>query len=90
MDLQPAFINPWIQTDQAFALSSPSTGALLAHMADCTAEHARLAAEGAGRAFASWPTTTAHHRAGLLLGQKEGPWGIAEDQGIKFISMGLA
>ncbi|WP_083387213.1 NAD-dependent succinate-semialdehyde dehydrogenase [Salinicola sp. MIT1003] len=49
-----------------YAVRSPATGEVIAEVADCGVEQAKLAADNAQRGFESWRRTTAFERAALL------------------------
>ncbi|WP_251977991.1 NAD-dependent succinate-semialdehyde dehydrogenase [Salinicola avicenniae] len=49
-----------------YALRSPASGEVIAEIADCGSEQAKLAADNAQRGFESWRQTTAFERATLL------------------------
>ncbi len=64
------FINgAWIdaQSGQTFDVFNPATGAKIGEMPDGGADDALAAIAAADDAFASWSTTTAYHRADVLM-----------------------
>jgi len=56
----------WVTTPGHFAVTSPSTGKVIAQVADCRETEARAAAEHAVTAFRAWRETTAYERSSLL------------------------
>jgi succinate-semialdehyde dehydrogenase / glutarate-semialdehyde dehydrogenase len=56
----------WVNGSSSFDVRSPSTGAVLASVADCGEDEARTAADVASRTFDSWRRTTAYDRAVVL------------------------
>src|SRR4051812_37274602 len=56
----------WTELKKTFDVVSPSSGQVLAQVADCGVEEARLAADAAVKAFAVWRAKTADERAKVL------------------------
>jgi succinate-semialdehyde dehydrogenase / glutarate-semialdehyde dehydrogenase len=52
--------------EKTFAIRSPIDGTTVVRVSDCGTKEARLAADNAVSAFASWRKKTAYERAGLL------------------------
>ncbi|MFV0526253.1 MAG: NAD-dependent succinate-semialdehyde dehydrogenase [Acidimicrobiales bacterium] len=59
----------WVDasTGRTFAVTNPATGETIGSMPDGGPDDARAAVTAADRAFPSWSTTTAHHRAEVLM-----------------------
>ena len=58
--------NDWVQPQSTYPLTSPSTGQVIAHVADCGVTEARAALEATVTAFDSWRNTTAYERSSLM------------------------
>ena len=56
----------WHATDQRFAVTNPSTGEVLAQVADCSRADAKRAIASAGAAQKAWAARTAKDRAQIL------------------------
>ena len=56
----------WRETGRTYTVTNPATGAALAEVADCGAAEARLAADAAVAAFATWKTTPGDERGRIL------------------------
>lgn len=56
----------WHSASSTFAVTSPSSGELVAQVANCGADEARAAADIAVTAFASWRQKTAYERGAIL------------------------
>jgi succinate-semialdehyde dehydrogenase/glutarate-semialdehyde dehydrogenase len=54
------------KTALTFRVHTPIDGSVIAEVADCGAEQARVAADLAVEAFETWKRTTAHERSGVL------------------------
>jgi succinate-semialdehyde dehydrogenase/glutarate-semialdehyde dehydrogenase len=54
-----------------FAVVSPATGSVIAHVTDCGEPDARAAADAAVAAFASWRERTPHARAAVLTAWRD-------------------
>ncbi len=70
----------WVDTRSHFAIRSPSSGEVVAQVADCGEAEARAAIEHAVAAFRTWRDTTAYERSALLR-----RWHgliLAEEQGL--------
>jgi succinate-semialdehyde dehydrogenase/glutarate-semialdehyde dehydrogenase len=62
-----AFLNgAWTHTETTFPVTNPANGEHLADVADCTAEHTRMAVEAAAKAFPGWRKKTAAQRSAIL------------------------
>ncbi|HWA30178.1 MAG TPA: NAD-dependent succinate-semialdehyde dehydrogenase [Rhizomicrobium sp.] len=62
-----AYVNgAWVKGAKSFAVKNPSTGEVIASVADLTREDARVAIEAARDAFPAWAKKTAKERAALL------------------------
>jgi len=57
----------WVEGTRRFPVTNPSTGALIAHVADLGAEDVRLAIDAAHEAQKSWAALTAKDRCTVLL-----------------------
>ncbi|RNF35885.1 NAD-dependent succinate-semialdehyde dehydrogenase [Paracoccus methylarcula] len=65
--IDDAFIaGEWISLSNRFAVTNPSTGEVLADVADCTREHARHAIDVAAAAQKEWAARTGKERADIL------------------------
>ncbi len=56
----------WVDTPSHFPVTSPSSGEIVAEVADCGEAEARAAVEHAVAAFRSWRETTAYERSALM------------------------
>lgn len=56
----------WIGSSSTFDVTNPSTGEVIAQVADCTTAHAQKAVEAAQTAFHSWSKKSASKRGYLL------------------------
>jgi acyl-CoA reductase-like NAD-dependent aldehyde dehydrogenase len=56
----------WVSPPSTYPLTSPSTGQVIAHVADCGVLEAREALEATVTAFESWRNTTAYERSALM------------------------
>lgn len=56
----------WVSTARRYAVTSPSSGEVIAEVADCGEAEAWAAVEHSVKAFESWRDTTAYERAALL------------------------
>ena len=56
----------WVTPQSTYPLTSPSTGQVIAHVADCGVTEARAALEATVTAFDSWRNTTAYERSSLM------------------------
>ncbi len=64
---QKSFINGvWVEGQKTFPVTNPSTGEIIAQVADCTVEHAEKAVAAAQEAFLQWREKTAAERTQLL------------------------
>ncbi len=65
--MQPAWLaGAWKETAKSFPVVSPFSGEVVANVADCGEQEARLAADQACQAFSEWRGQTAFARAELL------------------------
>ncbi|MEY8799100.1 NAD-dependent succinate-semialdehyde dehydrogenase [Leisingera sp. XS_AS12] len=65
--LQDAYVNgEWLARDSRFQVLNPSTGAVLANVADCTVDDARAAIAAASVAQRDWAQWTGKERAAVL------------------------
>ncbi|MBY6135296.1 NAD-dependent succinate-semialdehyde dehydrogenase [Nocardioides marinus] len=65
--LQDAYVNgEWLARDSRFQVLNPSTGAVLANVADCTVDDARAAIAAASVAQRDWAKWTGKERAAVL------------------------
>jgi len=65
--LQDAYVNgEWLARDSRFQVLNPSTGAVLANVADCTVDDARAAIAAASIAQRDWAKWTGKERAAVL------------------------
>ncbi len=64
---QKSFINGvWVESDSSFPVTNPSTGEIIAQVADCTVEDARQAMNAAQEAFLLWREKSTTERTQLL------------------------
>ncbi|MGM0952715.1 MAG: NAD-dependent succinate-semialdehyde dehydrogenase [Pseudomonadota bacterium] len=56
----------WCQRDSCFKVTNPATGAVLARVAECSAEDTRAAVAAAEEAGKTWKLVPARQRAGIL------------------------
>ncbi len=64
---ESSYINgSWVDAQSTFAVTNPSTGEVIAQVADCTAQQAERAVEAAADAFALWREKSADERSRLL------------------------
>ncbi|MCU0511060.1 MAG: NAD-dependent succinate-semialdehyde dehydrogenase [Anaerolineae bacterium] len=69
LDFVPAAVRALMthsHSGRTFAVTSPATGQVFAHAADCAADEAHAAADLAAATFVTWRSTTAFERAAIL------------------------
>ncbi|VVM08548.1 partial succinate-semialdehyde dehydrogenase / glutarate-semialdehyde dehydrogenase, partial [Methylacidimicrobium cyclopophantes] len=60
------FAGSWVETERSFPVKSPSSGSVLAKVADCGEAEARQALETAAEIFSEWRATSPYLRSELL------------------------
>ncbi|WP_439104425.1 NAD-dependent succinate-semialdehyde dehydrogenase [Celeribacter marinus] len=66
LDVRGYVNGQWIESEDCFAVNNPSTGAVVARVADLSAVHARLAIDAAYAAGPNWAAQTGKERSAIL------------------------